>query len=104
MSEEKPISEPGPVYGTLAIDLSEPLVIERDGKPVAVVLTYEEYTELKATASEKVLRRKQAWQRLDALLAEVHAEPTDLTSEEIEAEITAARQEVREVRHARRSH
>lgn len=101
MSEEKRISEPGPIYGTLAIDLSEPLVIERDGKPVAVVLTYEEYAALKAMAAEKVLRRKHAWQQLDALLAEVHAEPTELTLEEIEAEITAARQEAKEARHAR---
>ncbi len=102
MSEEKRIAEPGPVYGTLTIDLREPFVIERDGKPVAVVLTYEDYTELKAAAKEKTLRREQAWQRLDALLAEVQAEPTELTPEEIEAEITVARQEVREAHNARR--
>lgn len=102
MAEEKRIAEPGPVYGMLAIDLHEPLIIERDGKPLAVMLTYEEYAELKAAAREKALRREQAWQHLDTLLAEVHAQTTDLTPEEIEAEITAARQEVREARNVRR--
>jgi len=47
-------------------------------------------------------RRQAARARLNALLEEVHSRPTDLTPEEIEAEITAAREEVKEMRRARR--
>ncbi len=102
MAKQKRISESAVTYGLPAVDLAAPFVFERDGQPVAVLLPYAEYTELRATARDKALRQEQAWQQLDALLAKVHAQPTTLTPEEIEAEITAARQEVREARHARR--
>ncbi len=102
MAEEKRLSEAAVTYGLPVADLSDPIIFERNGQPVSVLLPYEEYAELKAVAREKVLRREQAWQQLDTLLAEVHAQATDLTPEEIEAEITAARQEVREAHHARR--
>lgn len=51
-------------------------------------------------ASAEQQRRQAAWARLNALLEEVHSRPTDLTPEEIEAEITAARNEVKEMRRA----
>jgi hypothetical protein len=54
-------------------------------------------------ASTEHQRRQAAWARLNALLEEVHSRPTDLTPEEIEAEITAAREEAKEIRRARRS-
>jgi hypothetical protein len=47
-------------------------------------------------------RRQAAWARLNALIEEVHSHPTDLTPEEIEAEITAAFNEVREIRYGTR--
>lgn len=47
-------------------------------------------------------RRQVAWARLNALLEEVHSQPTDLTPEEIEAEITAAFDEVRQIRYGNR--
>jgi predicted DNA-binding ribbon-helix-helix protein len=48
-------------------------------------------------------RRRAALAKLDAAVAELRAHlPTDLTPEEIEAEITAAREEVREERRAAR--
>lgn len=102
MSEEKRISEPGPVYGTLAIDLNEPVIIEREGKPVAVVLTFEDYTRLKISAASDARQREAAWQELDEILARVHERTRNLTSEEIETEITLARQEVRDAHDARR--
>ncbi len=71
MSEEKRIAEPGPVYGTRTIDLREPFVIERDGKPLAVVLTYEDYARLKVSAAADSQQREVAWQELDELLARV---------------------------------
>ena len=77
-------------------------MIEREGRPLAVVLPYTEYEALKAVAAEKALRREQAWQDIDKILARVHACTSALTPEQIEAEITAARQEVREAHHARR--
>lgn len=48
-------------------------------------------------------RRQEAWARLNALLEEVHSHPADLTPEEIEAEITAAFNEMREIRYGNRS-
>ncbi|MGA9351130.1 MAG: hypothetical protein WBW48_20315 [Anaerolineae bacterium] len=47
-------------------------------------------------------RRQAAWARLNALLEEVHSRPTDLTPDEIEAEITAAFNEVRKIRYGNR--
>jgi PHD/YefM family antitoxin component YafN of YafNO toxin-antitoxin module len=102
MPKEKRIAEPGPVYGTLAIDLSEPLVIQHDGKPVAVMLAYEDYERLKVIAGASAQQRESAWQELDEILAQVHARTSVLSPEEIEAEITAAAQEAKEERNARR--
>lgn len=48
-------------------------------------------------------RRRAALAKLDAAVTELRAHlPTDLTAEEIEAEITAAREEVREERRTAR--
>jgi len=46
-------------------------------------------------------RQQSTWEDLDALLRAVHAMPTDLSPEQIEAEITTAREEVRQSRRAR---
>ena len=53
-------------------------------------------------ASTEQQRRQAAWARLNALLEEVHSRPTDLAPEEIEAEITIAMNEVKEMHRARR--
>ena len=102
MSEEKRIAEPGPVYGALAVGLKEPFVIEHEGKPVAVVLSYEDYARLKISAASEARQRESAWQELDEILAQVHARTRDLTPEEIEMEITLATQEVRDDRNTHR--
>jgi len=44
---------------------------------------------------EKEQGQRAAWGKLEALLASVHSQPTDLTPEEIEAEITLALEETR---------
>ncbi|MBI5567742.1 MAG: type II toxin-antitoxin system Phd/YefM family antitoxin [Chloroflexi bacterium] len=103
MAEPKRISEAAVTYGLPVVDLADPLIIERDGQPVAVVLPYEDYAELKAEAAERAQQRELAWQHLEDLMARVHARTTSLTPEEIEAEITVAWQEAREERRARRS-
>ena len=101
MANEKRIAEAKVSYQALTDDLSEPIIIERDGLPIAVVVAYAEFEELKAARADNARRREEAFQHMDALLAEVHARPTDLTPEEIESEITEAVREVREERNAR---
>ena len=102
MPNEKRSSETGAAYGTLAVDLNEPFVIERAGQPVAVVLPFEDYARLKVSAAADAREREAAWQAIDQILARVHARTSALPPEQIEAEITAARQEVRDAHHARR--
>lgn len=102
MAEQKRISEAAVTYGLPVVDLADPLIIERDGQPLAVVLPYEDYARLKVSAAANAREREAAWQELDKILARVHARASALTPDQIEAEITAARQEVREDHHARR--
>jgi PHD/YefM family antitoxin component YafN of YafNO toxin-antitoxin module len=102
MAEAKQLKEALAAYGAVAADLKAPVILERDGQPVAVVLSFEEYRRLRDIATTEDQRRQASWARLNALLEEVHSRPTDLTPEEIEAEITAAREEVKEMRRARR--
>jgi len=102
MAEEKQAKEAQLAYSTASIDSVEPVILRRDGQPMYAVLPFEEYRRLWDMAYTEHQRRQAAWARLDALLEEVHSRPTDLTPEEIEAEITAARKEVKEMRRARR--
>ena len=103
MSESKDatIKEAQAAYGIVTADLSVPIILERDGKPVAVVLSFEEYQRLQSLEDEE-RSRQAAWTRLDRLLADIHSRPTELTPEQIEAEITLARAEVKEMRRAHR--
>jgi hypothetical protein len=103
MANEKRIAESKVTYQTLTADLSEPIIIERDGLPIAVVVPYQAYTELKSAAKAMTEQRLEAWRRLQSLAVTVQAQPTDLTPEEIEREITLASQEAKEIRRARRS-
>jgi PHD/YefM family antitoxin component YafN of YafNO toxin-antitoxin module len=76
---------------------AQPIVLERDGQPVAVVMRYADYQQMDASRAE---RREAAWRELDTALAQVHARTQSFSDQEIQADITAARQEVREQRHA----
>ena len=78
---------------------TEPIVLERNGRPMAVVIKYADYRQMGSARAE---RRETAWRELDKLLAQVHARTQDFTPEEIQADITAARREVREKQHALR--
>jgi PHD/YefM family antitoxin component YafN of YafNO toxin-antitoxin module len=102
MAEEKQLKEAQVAYGAASPDLVEPIILKRDGEPVFAVLPFEEYRRLRDMASTEHQRRQAAWARLNALLEEVHSRPTDLTPEEIEVEITTAREEVKEMHRARR--
>lgn len=95
MSDSKSVAETAATYLTVPIDDQRPLVLERDGKPVAVILDYDIYTRLLASAVAEEERQGAAWSALQARLAAIHARPTDFTPDAIEAEITAARQELK---------
>ncbi|MBI4631330.1 MAG: hypothetical protein HZC38_16575 [Chloroflexi bacterium] len=76
-----------------------PIILEKDGKPTAVVIRYEEYE--RSTLSQ-VERKQVAWREMEKLLAQVHAHTQKFSDDEIEADITMARGEVREAHRLRR--
>ena len=104
MAEAKQLKEALAAYGAVAADLKAPVVLERDGQPVAVILSFEEYRRLRNIAERERSEAETGWkERFDRLLAEVHSQTAHYTSNEIEAEITAAFNEVRKIRYGYRS-
>jgi hypothetical protein len=87
----------------LTTDLKQPLILRQGGKPTAVILPFEKYLRLRELETSEAERRKAAWAHLNALTQNIHRRPSAYTSAQIEAEITAARAEVKETRYARRS-
>ena len=106
MAEAKMLRETSPVY---SVDVDEiqlarqPLIIERRGKPIAAVVSFDEYRRFSAWREERAARR--AWvleqdprRRMSAEEWHAHFEAMDLfaahfddvTPEELEAEITEA--------------
>lgn len=105
MADAKRVSEAAPRYAEVVTDLESPLVLERAGKPVAVIISIEDYRRLQALAEDEQQRRAAGWLALDALLTTVHQRPTEYTADQIEAEIGKARDEVgKHRRGSRRSH
>ena len=102
MTKALSISEAAVAYGTAVADLQQPLILQQEGQPLAVMVSFEEYQRLRALAADEAQRRLAGWRTLEALLEDVHQRPSDYTSEQIEAEIGAARAEVRKARHDRR--
>ena len=100
MSDRKHLAEAAPAYDAGVTNLGTPVIIEREGQPVAVVISFEEYKRLRDLEAQQALRHNAGWETLEAVLAQVHSRPTGLTPDEIEAEIGAARQERRHQRHA----
>lgn len=99
----KPLSvaEAAVVYDTDVADLQRPIVLHQEGQPVAVIIAFEEYQHLRAVAMDEAQRREAGWQELAALLQDVHRRSSDLDPEQIEAEISLARAEVKQTRHDR---
>ncbi len=97
------ISEPTAAYATSVSNVRTPVILEHEGQPFAVVLSYEEFKKLQAIRAEEEQRIRLGWWGLERLLAEIHRRPTELSPAEIEAEIAVARQEARQLRHATRS-
>lgn len=96
------ISEAAATYGTAVADLQQPLILQQQGQPLAVMVSFEEYQHWRALAADEAQRRIAGWRTLEELLTELHRRPSDYTAEQIEAEIGAARAEVRKARDARR--
>ena len=70
---------------------------------MAVILSFEEYRRLQDLAKREQAETRAKWrERFERLLAEVHRRTSQFSSEEIEAEITAAYDEVRELRYGHR--
>jgi len=104
MVEEKQLKEAQLAYSAVPADSVEPIILERDGQPVFVVLSFEEYRRLRDLAERERVEAETRWkERFDRLLAEVHSRTAQFPSEEIEAEITAAFNEVRRIRYGNHS-
>jgi hypothetical protein len=65
---------------------------------VAVLLSFQEYERLRSLERETQQQRQKAWLELEAMMVATHNRPTDMTPEQIEAEIGEARAEVRSKR------
>lgn len=98
MTDTISIAEAAVAYGTPVADLQQPLILHQQGQPLAVLVSFEQYQHWRALAVDEAQRRLAGWRALEELLEEVHRRPTDLTAEQIEAEIGVARTEVRRVR------
>lgn len=101
MTDLDRIAEARVAYGSAVADLQRPLILERGGQPLAVLISFEEYRRLRTIESDDEVRRRANWSKLSEMLAEVHSRPSSCTPAEIEAEITAARTEVRQERRGR---
>ena len=103
MAEEKQAKEAQLAYGAAPAGSVEPVILKRDGRPVFVVLPFEEYRRLQKLAERQRVEAEAKWrERFDRLLAEVHSQTAQYSSDEIEAEITAAFNEVRKIRYGNR--
>ena len=85
------ISEAAATYGTAVADLQQPLILQQQGQPLAVMVSFEEYQHWRALAADEAQRRIAGWRTLEELLTELYRRPSDYTAERIEAEIGAAR-------------
>lgn len=96
------IAEAAAAYGTTVADLQQPLILQQAGQPLAVVVSFEEYQQWRALAVDAEARRIAGWHALETVSADVHRRPSEYTAEQIEAEISAARAEVRKLHDDRR--
>jgi len=103
MADSKQMTEIAARYEAKVADLQGPLVVEHDGQPVAVLISFAEYQRLCALASDQEQRQTTAWVELNNLLSSIHSRASRETADQIEAEITAASKEVKERRRAPRS-
>ena len=104
MPRRRSVAETAATYGIAIADLERPVILEQEGQPMAVILSFEEYQKLRMLVEDDEQRRQKGWASLETLVEEVHRRPAELSGAEIEAEIGAARDEVRSQRAHRRGH
>ncbi|MCB0004100.1 MAG: hypothetical protein KDI07_07470 [Anaerolineae bacterium] len=104
MAKTLSVAEAAAVYGTAVADLDHPVILQQEGQPLAVIVTFDEYQHWRALAADEAQRRLAGWKSLELLLTETHQRPSDYSAEQIEAEISAAHTEIRKARHDRRGH
>jgi len=111
MADAKTLRETSPVY---SVDVDEillarqPLIIERRGKPVAAVVSFDEYRRFSAWQEERAARRAwvlerdprpkmsaEEWHARFEAMDRFAAHFDDVTPQELEAEITEAIASVR---------
>lgn len=103
--DRKSVSESEVAYGTAVTDLQQPIILQQEGQPVAVIISYAEYQHLRSLAVDESLRRSAGWARLETVTGAVHQRPSEVAPATIETEIDAALAEVKRDRDAdRRSH
>jgi len=103
MSNKKRVREAAAAY-TAPPDLivSQPVVLERNGKPAIVLMPYEEYQRLQLVDMDARARKEKARQDLKAFMDERRKVQLDLTPEQIETLVTEEVEAVRKLRRARR--
>ncbi len=89
-------------HDALTTDLKQPIILEQDGRAAAIILPFERYVQLRELETSEEERHRAAWTQLNILVEGIHSRPSMYTLKQIEAEITAARAEVKEMRRARR--
>jgi hypothetical protein len=101
MSEEKPVQEPSAVYAAIPVlDLDHLTVLQQNGQPVGVFIPYGEYQKLMA---ERQHARKEWSEAFGQLLQDIHRRMPALPPDEIEADVTAAFEEMKAERYRARS-
>ncbi len=94
MTKPLSISEAATAYGTAVADLQHPIILQQEGQPVAVIISFEEYRQLRMLAADEVQRCQAGWKALETLTQAVHQRSSDYSPAQIEAEIGAARAEI----------
>jgi PHD/YefM family antitoxin component YafN of YafNO toxin-antitoxin module len=103
MSDKKRVREAAVAY-TISSDLivSQPVVLERGGKPAIVLMPYEEYQRLQRVDMDARVRKEKARTDLKAFTDKRRQVTLDLKPEQIETLVTEEVKAVRKLRRARR--
>ena len=103
MSDKKRMREAAVAYAAPPDSIvSQPIVLERDGKPAIVLMPYEEYQRLQRVDMDARARKEKARRDLKVFMDKRRKVQLDLTPEQIEALVTEEVEAVRKLRRARR--
>jgi len=94
MTAESSISEPAASYGLAQADIQYPVVLQHEGQPLAVIISFKEYQRLRTLTADEEQRHLAGWTALQNLVNEIHQRYTEATPEQIETEISKAKKEV----------